>query len=226
MHILAAILVVAFLLYAPQWWARRTFNYYKKSPPLDGTAAELIQHLAQRYQLTELKVEVTSLGDHYDPQSRTVGLLAEHYNGSDLTSITIAAHEFGHALQHHNHEIGLRLRTWLAKLALLIEKMGSLFFILAPILALITRAPSSGITLFVIALLSMGLATLVHIVTLPVEFDASFNKALPILEQGYVPAEQIPAARRILRAAALTYVSASLASLLNIGRWFALLKRR
>ena len=111
-------------------------------------------------------------------------------------------------------------------MAQLIEKMGSLFFIVAPILVLVTRAPSSGIALFVIALASMSLATLVHIVTLPVEFDASFNKALPILEQGYLSAEQIPAARKILSAAALTYVSASLASLLNIGRWLALLKRR
>ncbi len=226
MHLLIIIIAVALLLYAPQWWARRTFSYYQKSAPLAGTGAELVLHLAERYQLPQLKVEVTELGDHYDPQSRTVGLLAEHYDGTDLTAVTIAAHEFGHALQHHNGEIGLRLRTWLAKLAGLIEKMGSLFFILAPVLALITRAPSSGIAMFVIALVSMGLAALVHIVTLPVEFDASFNKALPILQQGYVPAEQIPGARKILRAAALTYVSASLAALLNIGRWFALLKRR
>lgn len=226
MHILIIVFAVALLLYGPQWWARHTFSRYQQGPPLDGTAAELVQHLAKRYRLTELTVEVTDLGDHYDPQTRTIRLLAEHYDACDLTAITIAAHEFGHALQHHNHEVGLRLRTGLAKLAGLIEKMGSLFFILAPILALITRTPSSGISLFVIALASMGLATLVHIVTLPVEFDASFNKALPILEQGYVPAEQIPGARRILRAAALTYVSASLASLLNIGRWLALLKRR
>ncbi len=226
MHILIIVLAVALLLYGPQWWAKRVFSHYQQGPPLDGTAAELVQHLAERYQLTQLTVEVTDLGDHYDPLSKTVRLLAEHYDSSDLTSITIAAHEFGHALQHHNHEVGLRLRTGLAKLAGLIEKMGSLFFILAPILALITRTPSSGISLFVIALASMGLATLVHIVTLPVEFDASFNKALPILKQGYVPAEQIPGAKRILRAAALTYVSASLASLLNIGRWLALLKRR
>lgn len=226
MHILIIVIAVALLLYAPQWWARHIFRRYQQGAPLDGTAAELVQHLAKRYRLNQLTVEVTKLGDHYDPLSKTVRLLAEHYDGSDLTSITIAAHEFGHALQHHNNEMGLRLRTGLAKLAALIEKMGSLFFILAPILALITRTPSSGISLFVIALASMGLATLVHIVTLPVELDASFNKALPILEQGYVPAKQIPGAKKILRAAALTYVSASLASLLNVGRWLALLKRR
>jgi Zn-dependent membrane protease YugP len=225
MHILIIIVAVAFLLYAPQWWARRTFNYYRQGAPLDGTGAELVLHLAKRFGLAQLQVKVTDQGDHYDPESRTVGLLSQNYNGSDLTSITIAAHEFGHALQHHNRELGLRMRTRLAKLAHLIEKMGSLFFILAPILVLITRVPGSGISMFVIALGSMVLATLVHFVTLPVEFDASFNKALPILQEGYIPAEQIPGARKILRAAALTYVSASLASLLNIARWFALLRR-
>ncbi|MDH3355473.1 MAG: zinc metallopeptidase [Chromatiales bacterium] len=225
MHIFIVVLVVALLLYAPQWWAKQTFNRYRQGSPLDGTGAELIHHLAEHYGVKSLQVKVTDLGDHYDPASRTVGLQQEHYDGVDLTSITIAAHEFGHVLQHHNNEWGLRLRTRLAKLTYLIEKVGSLFFILAPILALITRAPSGGLLMFGIALASMLLATLVHMVTLPVEFDASFNKALPILERGYIPAGQIAGARKILRAAALTYVSASLASLLNIARWFALLKR-
>ena len=225
MHLFVIVLLVALLLYAPQWWARRVFRHYQQGPPLDGTAAELVQHLAERYRLTQLTVEVTDLGDHYDPLSKTVRLLAEHYDGSDLTSITIAAHEFGHALQHHNNELGLRLRTGLAKLAVLIEKMGSLFFILAPILVLITRTPSSGISLFVIALASMGLATLVHIVTLPVEFDASFNKALPLLESGYLLPGQIAPARRILRAAAFTYVSSALAGLLNFWRWMQVMKK-
>ncbi|MCW8826599.1 MAG: zinc metallopeptidase [Gammaproteobacteria bacterium] len=225
MHLLIIILLVALLLYGPQWWARRTFARYRQSGPMKGTGAELVEHLAGHFGIAELQVKVTDQGDHYDPQSRTIGLMEQHYKGDDLTSITIAAHEFGHALQHHNRELGLRLRTRLAKLAHLIEKMGSLFFILAPILALITRVPSSGISMFMIALLSMALATLVHIVTLPVEFDASFNKALPILESGYISPEQYVGARKILRAAAFTYVSASLASLLNIARWFALLRR-
>ena len=72
----------------------------------------------------------------------------------------------------------------------------------------------------------MFLPILLHMITLPVEFDASFNRALPILEQGnYLPAAAMPMARRILMAAALTYVAASLASLLNFYRWLAILRR-
>ena len=72
----------------------------------------------------------------------------------------------------------------------------------------------------------MALGTLVHLVTLPVELDASFNKALPILENGnYLRSGDLPHARKILRAAALTYVAGSLASLLNLARWLAFLRR-
>jgi Zn-dependent membrane protease YugP len=97
---------------------------------------------------------------------------------------------------------------------------------IVPIVMMITRIPSTGILFALLGLLSIGSATLVHLVTLPVELDASFGKALPILQQGeYIKAEDEMAIRRILKAAALTYVAASLASLLNIWRWLALLRR-
>jgi Zn-dependent membrane protease YugP len=77
-----------------------------------------------------------------------------------------------------------------------------------------------------IAIGSMLLGAMVHLITLPVEFDASFNKALPILQSGqYLHEGDLPHANRILKAAAFTYVAASLASLLNLGRWLAVLRR-
>ena len=75
------------------------------------------------------------------------------------------------------------------------------------------------------AFLIMGFAIVVQIITLPVEIDASFNKALPLLKTGYLNPQQIPAAKQILKAAAWTYVAGSLASLLNFWRWLAILKR-
>ena len=92
-------------------------------------------------------------------------------------------------------------------------------------LALIARAPSPGVATMIGAFLVMGFAVVVQFVTLPVELDASFAKALPVLEAGYLEPGQVPAARRILRAAAWTYVAASLASLLNFWRWLAVLRR-
>jgi len=90
---------------------------------------------------------------------------------------------------------------------------------------LVTRVPSVALLNITGAFLVMGFAVVMHLLTLPVEIDASFNKALPLLESGYLDKKQIPAARSILRAAAWTYVAASLATLLNFWRWLAVLRR-
>jgi Zn-dependent membrane protease YugP len=80
--------------------------------------------------------------------------------------------------------------------------------------------------MLLIAVASMLLGTLVHLVTLPVELDASYGKALPMLDKGgYLYDDDLPHARRILKAAALTYVAGSMASLLNLGRWLMVLRR-
>ena len=92
-------------------------------------------------------------------------------------------------------------------------------------LALIGRAPSPALLSVLGGFLIMGFGVVVQLLTLPVELDASFRKALPMLEAGYLETNQVPAARQILRAAAWTYVAASLASLLNFWRWMAILRR-
>jgi hypothetical protein len=95
-----------------------------------------------------------------------------------------------------------------------------------PIAATLAQTPVAGVVVLVAGMATMGIATLVHIVTLPVEWDASFRRALPILRhKNYLSPEDEQGARRILTAAALTYVAASLASLLNLWRWIAFLRR-
>ena len=94
------------------------------------------------------------------------------------------------------------------------DRIASVFFIAAPVLAIVLRAP--------VALFGMAV---VHLVTLPVEYDASFNKALPILrEGGYLGDEDMAGARSVLKAAALTYVAAALAGMLNLARWIRFLR--
>ena len=95
-----------------------------------------------------------------------------------------------------------------------------------PIIAAVTRAPAAGVLVFFAGIATMGISTFIHILTLPVEWDASFSRALPVLERGgYLSREDLSGARRILRAAALTYVASSLASLINLWRWLAVLRR-
>ena len=95
-----------------------------------------------------------------------------------------------------------------------------------PIAAAVARTPMAGVVVMMAGMATMGISTLVHLVTLPVEWDASFRRALPVLQQGnYLSPDDERGARRILTAAALTYVAASLASLLNLWRWIAFLRR-
>jgi len=107
-----------------------------------------------------------------------------------------------------------------------IEKIGAGILVIAPFLGIVTRVPGLSLLTFAAGLVTLGTAAVVHFVTLPTEFNASFARALPILDEHRIlkPVDR-PHARRLLTAAALTYVSASLMSLLNIARWLAILRR-
>jgi hypothetical protein len=225
-YLLVIVLVVT-LVYAPQLWVKWVLQRYNRDPEpnFPGSGAELARHLLDRYDLQEVSVEVSELGDHYDPRERAVRLTRDKYEGRTLTAITVAAHECGHAFQHAASEPLFLLRTRIAGISIIAQRLGSLLLFAAPLSVLITKAPAAGAFSFAGAFLIMGFAVLMHLLTLPVEIDASFKKALPLLSSGYLSQQQLPAARSILRAAAFTYVAASLATLLNFWRWIALLKR-
>lgn len=222
-----AIIALLFLIYGPQLWVQWVLNRYNRQDEenFPGTGGELARHLLDRYELDEVGVEITDLGDHYDPAERVVRLTRDKFEGKTLTAITVAAHECGHALQHAAAEPMFMLRTRLAKVSLIAQRLGSFLLFAAPLSVLITRLPSAAAFNITGAFLIMGSAIVIHLLTLPVEIDASYKKALPLLASGYLSEEQMPAARRILRAAAWTYVAASMASLLNFWRWLAVLRR-
>ena len=219
--------VLLLLVFGPQLWVGWVLDRHNRVEEANfpGTGSELARHLLDRCDLQEVKVEVSELGDHYDPQIRAVKLTRDKFDGKTLTAITVAAHECGHAYQHAAQEPLFLLRTRMAKLSLLAQRIGSLLLFAAPFSVLVTRLPSAAFFNISGAFLIMGFAIVMHLLTLPVEIDASFKKALPLLASGYLEPRQVPAARSILRAAAWTYVAASLASLLNFWRWIALLRR-
>ena len=219
--------LVLFVIYAPQLWVQTVLSRYNRvdEKNFPGTGGELARHILNRYNLKEIKVEVTELGDHYDPDARTVRLTRDKFDGRTLTAITVAAHECGHALQHAAGESLFMVRTRVARSAIWAQRIGSFLLFAAPVLVLLFKLPSVALINITGAFLIMGFAVIMHLFTLPVEIDASFNKALPILESGYLNQQQKPAARRILKAAAWTYVAASLATLLNFWRWLAVLRR-
>ena len=222
-YLLIVLLLVAAVV-LPQYLVQRVLARYNRQPEKNfpGTGGELARHLLTRFNLDDVGVERTDIGDHYDPAARCVRLTPDKFDGKTLTAITVAAHECGHALQHAGAEPMFELRSRLAASSVWAARVGSFLLFAAPLLA---HAPSPALVSVLGGFLIMGFGVVVQLVTLPVELDASFRKALPVLEAGYLEAEQVPAARRILRAAAWTYVAASLASLLNFWRWLTVLRR-
>jgi len=226
-YLILVILLMA-LLFGPQLWVQYVLRKYNTPQDhIPGTGGELAQHLIERFQLDGVAVEQTEKGgDHYDPTNKKVRLSPEYFNTNSLTSVAIAAHEVGHAIQHHRDEPLLKLRTRLSYLAITAQKLSGGLLVVIPIVMAITRAPSAGVAMFVIGLGSMLLGTLIQLVTLPVEIDASFNKALPVLKEGnYINDKDEKSVTKILRAAAFTYLAGSLSSLLNLWRWLSIFKK-
>ena len=223
------IVVVIILLLAifilPNMWAKWVLARHSRGrDDYPGSGAELADHLLRRLGIEGVEVEVSEHGDHYDPQARRVRLSHENYAGRSLTAVTVAAHEVGHAIQHHEGYAPLAARSRMVGVAMRAEKLGALLMMAAPFLFILTRLPGGMAIVIVAAVISFGTAAVVHLVTLPVEFDASFNRALPLLKE-YVPPYDMPGARHVLTACAFTYVAASLASILNLGRWLVILRR-
>lgn len=224
--VIVLVAAVLTLFYGPQLWARTVLSRFDRVEYFSGSGLDLARLLVERMDLTAVKVEATPLGDHYDPLSRTVRLNQARGERRSLTAVVVAAHEVGHALQHQARYQPLETRTRLIGTAVKMERVGAVLMMGLPVVAAITRVPAAGALMLVAGLLTLCVPVVVHLLTLPTEFDASFRRAMPLLASGeYIPQEDLPAARTILWACALTYVAAALASMLNIWRWIRVLKR-
>ncbi len=226
MHLVIPLLLLAALLFGPQLWARWVLRTHARPrEDFPGTGGEFARHLLDRLGLHTVGLEATDSGDHYDPATRTVRLSRENLDGRSLTAVAVAAHEVGHAMQHAEGYRPLALRQQLATLSNRVQKVSGWLVLALPLLGVASHSPLPMGAAVLVGLAGMGLGIVVHLVTLPVEFDASFGRALPILERGYIGRRDRRAARSVLRACALTYVAAAFANLLNVWRWVAVFRR-
>lgn len=224
----AVVLVVAFLGLAllPQMWVARVIaKHSMHRPDLPGSGGQFARYLLDEMKLFEVHVEETNIGDHYDPESKTVRLGKAHMHGQSLSAVVIAAHEVGHAMQDATDFQPLRARTKMARQAQSIQMIGGAVMLGAPLMMLVTKSPALMMVQIVAGLAMIGSILVMHALTLPVEFDASFRRALPVLEAGrFFDRSDMRSARSILRAAALTYVAGAAMSLLNVAQWIRVLR--
>jgi len=169
------------------------------------TGLEFGKLILKDYGLTEVKIEKSLSVDHYDLLEKKVKVTQERLSKKSLTAISIVCHEIGHAIQHKEKYKALEQRTSLVKNTAWISQIGSSILLIGiPTILATGYYPLIKVCLL-LALLSLLIGIIVHLITLEVELDASFNKALPILIEK-VPPEYHDSCKSILRAAAFTYV--------------------
>ena len=200
-------IIFLFILFvAPIIWYNYVFKKNDKiliNMPFNGF--EFGRELLQEHNLNDVKLESTKLGDHYDLINKKVMVLEDRLEKKSLTSITIICHEIAHAIQHKENYKPLKRRNVIIKSTAWITQLGSGILLIG--FSLIFATGSYGFIKICLAVagLSLLISALIHIITLDVEIDASFNKAYPIIKQK-VPVGYHKACRSILLAAALTYV--------------------
>ena len=200
-------LIFLFILFvAPIIW----YNYiFKKNDKvlinMPFTGFEFGQELLQEHNLNDVQIEATKLGDHYDLINKKVMVLEDRLAKKSLTSITIICHEIAHAIQHKENYKPLKRRNVIIRNTSWITQLGSGILLIGFPVIFATGSYGFIKICLAIAAFSLLISALIHIITLDVEIDASFNKAYPIIKQK-VPVEYHQACRSILLAAALTYV--------------------
>lgn len=209
---------ILFATYA-QMKISSSYKKYSKIPSKSGlTGAQVARYILDKNGLNEVRIEQVRgvLTDHYDPRTRVLRLSPEVYSGSSIASVSVASHEVGHAIQHQDGYFPLILRNTIAPIAMFGSNLVWIFVILGFIFS--PFFINLGIALFIAAVLF-------QIVTLPVEFNAS-RRALQQLENGIIPRDQIDQAESMLKAAALTYVAATLVAISELLRLLAITNRR
>lgn len=217
MIILLPALVITF-------WAQTkvntTFSRYSKISSRNGyTGANVARMLLDAEGLYNVPIEIVNgkLTDHYDPKNKVMRLSYDVYNGTSVASIGVAAHETGHAIQHKENYYPLILRNSIVPVANLGSNASWILFVIGILMGL-QPLVNFGIVLF-------AGVVLFHLVTLPVEFNAS-NRALKILEsRNILYDDEVNGARKVLSAAAMTYVAAALMAISQFLRLWILSRR-
>jgi Zn-dependent membrane protease YugP len=214
---------LAFALWA-QWRVSSTYRRYAEVRAAAGIRGrDMARAIMVRNGVTDVAVEEIpgTLNDHYDPRSKTVRLSSDIYSGDSISSIAVAAHEVGHVLQHAQGYMPLGVRTAVAPVAGIGSSLAfPLFFI-----GFIFRGGMSHV-LMDLGIWMFGAAVLFQMVTLPVEFDASKRALAQLTSSGSIAPDEVASAKKVLDAAALTYVAAAAMAALQLLRLLVLRDHR
>jgi hypothetical protein len=214
----ASILAFIFALFA-QFKVKSTFNKFSKTANAKGmTGKDAAKLLLERAGIHNVKIELVKgkLSDHYDPRSQTLRLSESVHDNSSLAAVGVAAHEAGHAIQHEHGYAPLGLRSAIVPIC----SFGSRLAWPAVVIGLLVTQFSNDVGLILInaGIVMLALMVVFSLITLPVEFNAS-ARAVDLLEsEGILAQSEIPAAKKVLSAAAMTYVASAAVAITQLIR--------
>ena len=198
-----------------QWRVNSAFSKYARIRSRSGmTGAEAAQRLLQSQGIYDVRVQRVSgsLTDHYDPRTKTVNLSDDVYSVSSVAAIGVAAHECGHAIQDNVGYVPLRIRGNLVPVANIGSRLSW------PLILIGLLISGLGSPLVEIGIIMFSLAVLFQLVTLPVELNASARAVRLLDAEGILAGDEVSGTRKVLHAAALTYVAAAASSILQLLR--------
>jgi len=209
--------ILGFFIYSvPGLWVNYTLNKHDDAlPKMPFTAKEFGLNLLKEQNLDGVNIEDTKIGDHYDTSSKTVRVKPERLDKKSITSITVMCHEIGHAIQHKENYPPLIRRQKIISKTEWLNKLSSLLLYAGVPTILATGALPFIRICVIIIFASIIINMISHLITLDVELDASFKRAMPILENK-IPQEYHASCKSILRVCAFTYVVGSLTTILNV----------
>ena len=216
---------MAFAMWA-QWKVQSTFQQYSRVRASNGlTGRDMARQIMMRNGVSGVEVEAVDgmLSDHYDPRTRKVRLSSPNYSGDSISSIAVAAHEVGHVLQHQQGYMALQLRTGIAPVVGFASGAAMPLFLIGLLIG--PRMPFAGF-LMDLGIVFFAGAVLFHLITLPVEFDASKRALAELTSTGAVLPQEVAGAKKVLDAAALTYVAAAAVAALQLVRLLVLRNNR
>ena len=219
------LLILIFLLITPVIWLNYVFAKNDKTlinMPFNGL--EFGNNILNEIGLENVKIEKSLIGDHYDLLEKKVKVSESRLSKKSLTAISIVCHEIGHAIQHNENYKPLEQRTKIVKSTAWISQLGSGLLLIGFPTILATGSYSLMKICLILVLISLCIGIIVHIVTLEVELDASFKRALPIIQKN-VPSEYHDACKAVLKAAALTYIIGVIRNFLSLRFVWLLLSR-
>ena len=210
------IILTAIIYFIPGMWVNYTLNKHNDVlPNMPFSAKEFGEELLKEKGLDDVKIETTKEGDHYDLIDKAVRVETSRLDRKSLTSITVMCHEIGHAIQHKEKYPPLERRYKIAKVTNFVTKLSTgIAYIGIPTIVATGALPLIRVCLIVV-FASILISMIIHLMTLDVELDASFKRAMPILKKK-IPEEYHSASKSILRVCAFTYVIASLTSILKV----------